>query len=365
MAWGDGINHQLNQHKNNMSKTKEHTDKIKLGIVGLGRAGWTLHLEPALAHGGYDIAAVADPLEERRKEAADKAGSKGFTSLQEMIEGMPDLDLIVIATPSLFHYDDIKKVLEAGKHCIAEKPISMNYQQAVELQKLAESKGLKIFINHAQLHMAEYPHLQSIIDSGVLGPIFNISTYWARFKRRWDWQTLRKNGGGELYNTGAHTLSVLLPLLGNPVKTVYSRMKVAHGIGDAEDHVEMSMETENNITANVLLSTAVHSTFPKWVICGKYGTATCDGTTTSIKYVPEDKMPDLSVLDSAAPERAYQWESLPWVEEERKVEPADTPNLQSNVYDVLTNGVSPVVTIESAVDVVRVTDLAYQSAGRE
>ena len=59
---------------------------ISVGIVGLGRAGWMLHLEPIQKLPGFQITAVADPLAERREEAASLTGCATFSSLDELLE---------------------------------------------------------------------------------------------------------------------------------------------------------------------------------------------------------------------------------------------------------------------------------------
>lgn len=52
-----------------------------------------------------------------------------------------NIDIIYIATPHTFHYDYIKKALNAGKHVLAEKAITVNAKQFDEVQALAMKKG--------------------------------------------------------------------------------------------------------------------------------------------------------------------------------------------------------------------------------
>lgn len=335
---------------------------ITIGIVGLGRAGWSLHLQPILKLDGFKIIAVADPVAERTAEARELTGCEVFSNVDELLAGS-DAQAVVVATPSFTHYSDVKKVLLAGRHCIAEKPLAMRVEEARELVAIAKEKNLKMFVNHAHLHRDEFYHLKEVVDSNILGPIFEVRACWAGYARRWDWQTLKKNGGGQLNNTAPHTLSIVLPLLGAPVKSVFADLRNIKDAGDAEDHVHLVMTAENGTTADVVVTSAVAlSQGPKWMLCGKNGTLVSDGTTSTIRYYDPGKVEDLSVLDAAAPGRQYLRETLPWEEKTLEVKPSGVVSFHQNVLDVLLGKADQIVTPESTVEVVRVTEMAHEFA---
>ncbi|HWL54481.1 MAG TPA: Gfo/Idh/MocA family oxidoreductase, partial [Chthoniobacteraceae bacterium] len=334
---------------------------IPVAIVGLGRAGWHLHLQPFLKLPGFKIVGVADPVAERCKEAADLTGCEQYNNIDELLKAT-SATAVVIATPSAMHYNDALKVLNSGRHCILEKPIAMTACEANELVELAKKLNLKLFVNHSHLHRGELPHLQEVIKSGILGPLFHIRAVWGNYARRWDWQTLRKNGGGALNNTCPHMLSIVLPLLGSPVSDLYSDLRNIKDAGDAEDHVHLVLRTQDGPTADIVVSSAIALGLPKWTICGKYGTLQSDGTTSKLRYYNPAKATPLSVLDTAAPDRKYLREELPWEEKEIKIPETTTKPFHENIYDVLVHGAPQVVTPESAAEVVRVTELAHQNA---
>jgi len=337
------------------------TQKITTAIVGLGRAGWNLHLLPMLEHGGFAIAAVADPAQDRTAEAASRTGCQSFPSIDELLAANA-AELVVVATPSRTHFQDIKKVLESGRHCIAEKPLAMSASEADALVALARRRGLHLFVHHAHLHRNEFAHLRDVLSSGVLGPLFHLRAFWGGYSRRWDWQTLKKNGGGELNNTCPHPVSVILPLLGSPVRRVYADLRNIKNAGDAEDFVHLVMECESGVTADMTITSAVLWPGPKWTLAGRFGTLNSDGAVSRLKYYDPAKVEDLSVLDEAAPNRQYLREQLPWQEEERTVEETTTPSFHHNVHDVIRGDTAPVVTPESAAEVVRVLEMARRAA---
>lgn len=334
---------------------------ITVGIVGLGRAGWNLHLQPMLDTGGYKIVSVADPVAERRQEAEALTGCGGYASIDELLKAS-DAQLIVVATPSNTHFQDIKKVLDAGRHCVAEKPFTLSSADADVLVELAKAKGVHLFVHHAHLHRNEYSHLKKIIESGKLGPIFHLRTSWVGYSRRWDWQTLKRNGGGQLNNTCPHVLSLVLPLLGSRVVKVYSDLRNIKDAGDAEDHVHVVLRAENEATADVLVSTAIAIGGPKWIICGKYGTLSCDGEKSLLKYYDPAQVEALSVADGPAVNRQYLREALPWKTEELLIEATEIKPFHANILDVLKNEAVPVVSAESAADVVRVSEMCHAAS---
>lgn len=336
---------------------------VTVGVVGLGRAGWALHFNPLRELSGFKIVAAADPLPERRQEAAELTGCATFSSLDELLAGS-DAQLVVVATPSFSHYEDTLKVLQAGRHCLTEKPLSLETAQADELVKQAREKGLRLFVHHMHVHRPEFRQLQETIDSGVLGEIFSVRTSWANYARRWDWQSLKKNGGGQLNNTCPHTLSVVLPLLGSRVRSVFADLRNIKDAGDAEDHVHLVLKTESGVTADILVSSAMALGGPKWIICGKSGTLVCDGKTIKLRFYDASQAAPLEVLDAAAPERKYLRETLPWEEKQIPIDTDPGESFHQNMLNVLLGKTEPLVTPESAAEVVRVTNLAHEAAAR-
>ena len=344
-----------------MLKIQNLSTPVTAAIIGLGRAGWDLHVKPMLEHKGFRIIAVADPMAERGAEAKQATGCESFANIDELL-AKSDARLVAVATPSISHYEDALKVLNAGRHCIVEKPFTLEYAQAKELVSLARKKRLGLFVNHSHLHMAEYYHLKGVIESGILGDLYSIRASWGFYSRRLDWQTLKKNGGGQLNNTCPHTLSIVIPLLGSRVQQVFADLRNIKDLGDAEDHVHVVLKSKSGVTADVVVSSAMALPAPRWMLCGSRGALTSDGKMSKIRYYDGSKVTPASIVDAAAPGRQYLSESLPWEEKELPVDPAPVESFHENVFNVLTAGAKQIVTPESAMEVVRVSCLARKSA---
>ena len=91
---------------------------------------------------------------------------------------------------------------------------------------------------------------------------------------------------------------------------------------------------------------------------------TSDGETSKLRFYDGAEVGSLEVIDAAAPGRKYLQEELPWEEKELKADPAPVKAFHENLLDVLTGNAVPVVTPESAAEVVRVTNLIQAAAGQ-
>ena len=80
-------------------------EAIRYAIVGLGRAGWGIHVHQLRGRSDAKIVAVVDPVEARRNEAAAEFGCKTYTSLAKMLK-QDDVEVVIVATPSADHGRD-------------------------------------------------------------------------------------------------------------------------------------------------------------------------------------------------------------------------------------------------------------------
>src|SRR5437016_3722835 len=192
------------------------SEPIRYAVVGLGRAGWDIHISQLRGRGDAKVVAVVDPIAERRDQAAAEFGCKTFDSLGKMLR-QSDPEVVVIATPSAQHAADTRKCFKAGKHVAVEKPMAVTLAEAQKMIAAANGAGVKLFVHHNYRFFPEFTHMKEVIDSGLLGRVFHIRNYISNFARRNDWQTLTKNGGGLLNNWGAHFVDQILQLIGGKV----------------------------------------------------------------------------------------------------------------------------------------------------
>ncbi|MBR5626883.1 MAG: Gfo/Idh/MocA family oxidoreductase, partial [Thermoguttaceae bacterium] len=119
---------------------------LKIGIVGAGRLGG-FHADKVAAKTNAQLVGVVDPVLETRKRIAQKYNIEHYDRIEDIL---PSVDAVVIAAPSVLHYELVKIALEQGKHVLVEKPMTTHGAHATELVKLAENKGLVLQTGHVE-----------------------------------------------------------------------------------------------------------------------------------------------------------------------------------------------------------------------
>lgn len=290
--------------------------KIRVAIIGQGRSGRDIHGSHLKTDARFQIVAVVDLLEERRKRAAEEYRCDVYADYHDLFKRR-DLDLIVNATYSHMHVPVSLDILKAGYNLLCEKPLAPKAKQVDQLIAAAR-KSRKVFSVYQQSRFAPYfTQVQKVIKSGVLGRIVQISIAFNGFGRRWDWQTLQERNGGNLANTGPHPLDQALQLFGAGMPKVTCFMDhTDNSLGDAEDHVKVILSGQGHPTIDLEVSSCcVYPCFTYNV----YGTrGGLKGTTSSMewKYFKLSEAPKQKLTRDPLfkPDRtpAYPLEELIW-----------------------------------------------------
>ena len=294
------------------------SNQIAVGILGLGRSGWNIHAMGLKDHPDYRIAAVADPVAERRKEAEETFGCATYETPQGVIQD-PNVELVVVATPSHTHVPLSKEALVAGKHVVVEKPMAESAREVDELIEAAQAAGRLITCYQPRRFDPDFLKIREWIDAGRIGRIVLVRRGTYVYQRRADWQMLRKFGGGELSNTGPHLIDQVLLLLGEGKVDVWADLQHTIGAGDAEDHVKVVLKSESGATADVEITRCCAIGQRDWVIMGTYGTIVSEKGTLQLKYCDPSRLPELQVDEGPAAGRKYgTGEQIEWMEETYK-----------------------------------------------
>jgi predicted dehydrogenase len=244
--------------------------------------------------------------------------------------------------------------------------MAMSHLGARRLLAAADQADRKLFVHHQRRFYDEGLYLREVIDSGILGDVFEIRLTWGAFARRNDWQALKKNGGGNLNNTGPHIIDLALSLVDDPVEALLADVRLIKDAGDTDDHAHIFMKTAGGVTIDLLVTTCLALPGPRTVLLGSRGTLQAmDDQKARLKYYDGTGLAPLEVIDGLAPGRKYgNDEVLPWVEEERPIVPANRiGGYHDNVWSVLREGGEMVVRPEQAAEVLRIIDWARNGRG--
>jgi scyllo-inositol 2-dehydrogenase (NADP+) len=209
---------------------------IKVGIIGQGRSGRDIHGNLLVTLPDYyRITAVADGIIDRQSLAKKEYGCNAYSTWQEMVEN-EELDLVVNASPSHLHYSISLELLERGFNVLCEKPLAKTAEEVDRLIEASERTGSILAVFQQSRYLPAFEQVRKVIESGVLGRIIQVDFTSSNFASRWDWQTLQSNNGGNLMNTGPHSVDQALLLFGNEsMPQVTCIMDRVNTFGDAED----------------------------------------------------------------------------------------------------------------------------------
>jgi len=207
-------------------------NKPNVAVIGLGFMGRT-HIQ-ALRRLGIEVFGVTGVDEdEAKKAAADLSIKKWYRSFEEAVSD-PDVDVLHICTPNHLHFIQAKTALEAGKHVLCEKPLSMTTAEARELASLAKMKNRVTAVNY---NLRFYPLCQEVkarILAGDLGAPYLIQggylQDWLFLKSDWNWR-LQPELGGDLRvvaDIGTHWMDLVTYLTDLKIVEVMADFSTVH-----------------------------------------------------------------------------------------------------------------------------------------
>ena len=323
---------------------------IRVGIAGLGRSGWGIHAN-ALAQESdlFTIVAVCDPDSGRRDEAAERFDCMTYQNIDELVAD-DAVELVVAASPSQFHVSDTIKAMRAGKDVIVEKPFAPTLAGVDEIIAVEKETGRRLTVNQNYRYHPDMLKIKEVIDSGVLGRIVQMRMTGNAFRRRWDWQTLKEYGGGDLNNKGSHPIDWAILFFDDPNPEMFCHMETTplHA-GDAESHVKLIIKPNDGPLIDIELSNSCAYPQDAWLVMGTQGTlVSSDRKEIRWKYFDPEQAPPLVLDPKPTPDRSYNSETLPWQEASFK------PNfnfgmsrLYQDLYASIREGAPLVITSES------------------
>ncbi|MBN1555411.1 MAG: Gfo/Idh/MocA family oxidoreductase [Phycisphaerae bacterium] len=330
---------------------------LTVGILGQGRSGYDIHARwLRQAPKQYKITAVSDELPERRADAARELGARTYKDYRELLRKEKDLDLIVNALPSTGHPAGTIEALNLGHNVVCEKPLAT---KVADLDRMiaAAKKNRRLLAPFQNSRFAPYfTKTREVIASGVLGEILYIRSNWSGFSRRWDWQTLQKNWGGSLNNTGPHPMDQAVMLFGEGKKmpNVFAKMISGPGsLGDADDLDVIILHGKGSPTIEVVLNS--YQAFPQGDlinVSGSLGGLAAGQNGVTWKYYDPKKASRQKLHKKWSVNRQYVSEKIPWTEKFWKLPkqylemgfPYMSMLFYNNIHDVLTGKGKLIVT---------------------
>lgn len=249
---------------------------LKAALIGCGDRGTGAAVNFLSSGPNLSIIALADVFTDRmdgcRKILAEQFDNNvadsncfiGFDAYQKIM-AMPDIDLVLLCTPTHFRPLQFKAAVESGKHIFMEKPCAVDptgIRTVIASAKVAASRGLTIVTGNQRRHRRDYWEAYIEVKNGIIGDIVSASTHWNqgawwnKSKRaEWsdmeycirNWFNIKWLSGDHILDQGIHNIDIATWFMGEqPIKAVGFGGRARRLTGDIFDFFSIDYFYNNN-----------------------------------------------------------------------------------------------------------------------
>lgn len=190
---------------------------LKVGVIGGGSIS-EFHIKPYVANDEVELKALCDSNEQRLAEAGKRYGITNLYSNYAELLKNEEIDAVSICTWNNTHAEIAIAALEAGKHVLVEKPLSMTVEQALAVEAAVEKSGKILQVGFVRRHGDNTKLLKQFIDQDEFGEIYYAkASCLRRLGNPGGWfSDQTKSGGGPLIDLGVHMIDICWYLMGKP-----------------------------------------------------------------------------------------------------------------------------------------------------
>lgn len=337
---------------------------IDVGLIGFGLAGRAFHAQVIRATPGLRLAAI---LQRQGSEAAQKYPDVRVVRSVEEILDLPDIRLVVIATPNETHAPIARQCLEAGRDVVVDKPFATTLKEAAELVDLARKCGRLITVYQNRRYDGDFQAIRQIVADGTLGRIIRFETNYDRFRpdlKPGAWRERPGPGTGIFFDIAPHLIDHALVLFGLP-EAVTADIRLERAVAVVDDSFDVMLHYPAGMRAVLRSTMLAIATRPRFILHGTRGSffkQTYDPQEINLRrgYIPE--------TGPWGGEPQEDWGVLTTVENDvvtKRSVPSPTRDYRdyyANVRDAILGRATLAVSPEYALDLMRVLELAQESS---
>jgi len=264
---------------------------IKTAVIGLGKMGLS-HCSIVNANPNVELVAVCDTSSLVLQAFKKFSKITCYSNYKKMLH-KEQLDSVVIATPTKFHFEMVMESIDKGLHVFCEKPLSLNPEEGMQMANGAENKGLVSQVGFHNRFLGTFQELKRLISEGIIGDIYHFTgeSYGPVVvkEKSGTWRTKRSEGGGCLYDYASHVIDLIHFVL-SPTEKVKGTLLKSTFSKEVEDAVYASISLKNGLSGQLAVNWS-DDTYRKMsttiTIWGKNGKIICDATELKI-YLKSD-----------------------------------------------------------------------------
>ena len=187
----------------------------------------------ALRRLGVQVVALCDRPNLAEAAAAKHGVPQAFSDFRELLRS-PEVDVVHIAAPNRYHFEMAMAALQAGKHCVCEKPLALDTAETAQILALAKGAATVFAVNYNVRFYPAVLQLRQMVADGDLGEIVHVNgSYfqdWLFKDTDYNWRLLPKEGGKlrAVADIGTHWMDTVSFVLGAKINSVFADLGTLH-----------------------------------------------------------------------------------------------------------------------------------------
>jgi scyllo-inositol 2-dehydrogenase (NADP+) len=262
---------------------------INAALCSFGMSGWVFHAPFIATNANFNFHSVW----ERTKNLAQQKypAVKTFRTLEDLLAD-DAIELVVVNTPSVTHYDYAKQAILAGRHVIVEKPFTPTVAEAAELTALAKEKKVMLSVYQNRRYDSDYKTVKKILAAGLLGEIVDAEIRYDRYAPDLSYKIHKETptpGVGCLYDLGSHLIDQALQLFGMP-QALFADITANRPQSQVDDYFDIKLFYPSH-RVSLKSSYYVREAMPGYQIHGKLGSFIKHKTDVQETDLQKNKIP--------------------------------------------------------------------------
>lgn len=194
---------------------------VRVCVIGAGRAGMIHARNFNGVVPGARLVAICDPCEENLASATDElVVEKAYSDYRDVMSD-PDIDAVVIVTPTGLHCEIVLAAAEAGKHVFCEKPMATSAEECDLMISACEKAGVKLQLGFMRRFDKGFRRAKDHIDSGQIGDVTLVKSLTHGPSEPKEWMFDVRRSSGPFGEVNSHDLDTLRWYAGSEVKSIH------------------------------------------------------------------------------------------------------------------------------------------------
>jgi predicted dehydrogenase len=326
-------------------------------------SGSVFHAPFLSIHPSFEINTIV----ERSKNNASTRYPSVFIarSYEEMLE-RNEIQLVIVNTPDVTHYEFSRMALMAGKHVVVEKPFVFDVNEGENLIALARERNLMLAVYQNRRWDGDFLTIRKLLDAQLLGRVVEFHSSYQRFRNYIQpdtWKERSSHRVGMTYNLGSHMIDQAVRLFGLP-QSVYADIDILREKGAVDDYYNISLRYPG-LKVSLRAGYLMREETPRYYIHGNSG--------SFVKYGID---PQEELLKKGATPATPGWGEEPeanWgvlnteisgLHFRGKIEtiPGNYGCFYDDIYRAISTGTPPETDAAAVLPVIRIIEAAFQSS---